>query len=147
MRLTGMDHIVLNVHDVERSLDFYTGVLGLAAERVEIWRDGKVGFPSVRLNETTLIDLAVIKDGMEPGSGTPNLNHFCLYTDGELETCVAELEQHGIAIETGPIRRWGARGNALSVYFRDPDSNEIEIRSYVSALDETQPAGMSVRAR
>src|SRR5215203_5054127 len=83
MRLTGMDHIVLNVRDVERSLEFYTEVLGLSPERVESWRAGKNGFPSVRLNETTIIDLARVKDGQAPPSGSPNVNHFCLSTDDD----------------------------------------------------------------
>jgi catechol 2,3-dioxygenase-like lactoylglutathione lyase family enzyme len=131
MQLTGMDHIVLSVRDVERSLDFYTRVLGLQPERVDSWRAGQNGFPSVRINERTIIDLMARRSEAEPT--VPNLNHFCMFTDGPLEPCVDELQRHGVAIEMGPINRWGARGNALSVYFRDPDNNQIEIRSYVSA--------------
>ena len=56
-RITALDHIVLNVADVERSLAFYEGVLGLPAERVEAWRRGELRFPSVRVNEATIIDL------------------------------------------------------------------------------------------
>jgi catechol 2,3-dioxygenase-like lactoylglutathione lyase family enzyme len=128
-----MDHIVLNVRDVERSLDFYTRVLGLPPERVESWRAGQIGFPSVRINENTIIDLMAFRDGAPSEVGAPNVNHFCLYTDGPLDPCVEELGREGIAIEIGPRMRWGARGNALSIYFRDPDNNQIEIRSYVSA--------------
>lgn len=131
MQLNGMDHIVLNVRDVERSLDFYTRVLGLQPERVDTWRAGKHGFPSVRVNSSTIIDLMVSKS--DSVASVPNVNHFCLYTDGPLEPCVQELEREGIAIEIGPKMRWGARGDALSIYFRDPDNNQIEIRSYVSA--------------
>jgi catechol 2,3-dioxygenase-like lactoylglutathione lyase family enzyme len=138
MQLTGMDHIVLSVRDIERSLDFYTRVLGLQPERVDSWRAGKNGFPSVRINETTIIDLMARK-ATDGEVTVPNLNHFCMFTDGPLEPCVEELEKHGIAIETGPISRWGARGNALSVYLRDPDNNQIEIRSYVSAAQQAEP--------
>ena len=56
MRISALDHIVLNVQDVERSLEFYNGCLGLAAERVDGWRSGELPFPSVRINEATLID-------------------------------------------------------------------------------------------
>lgn len=55
--VTGLDHIGLRVRDVESSLSFYTGVLGLESERVKEWRNGEVTFPSVRLNSSTLIDL------------------------------------------------------------------------------------------
>ena len=145
MQLTGMDHIVLNVRDVERSLDFYTRVLGLQPERVDSWRAGQNGFPSVRINDRTIIDLMANKSEVAPG--VPNLNHFCMFTDGSLEPCVEELRQHGVAIETGPIMRWGARGNALSVYFRDPDNNQIEIRSYVSAAQQSETReGAAARA-
>jgi catechol 2,3-dioxygenase-like lactoylglutathione lyase family enzyme len=40
------------------------------------------------------------------------------------------LAKHQITIREGPISRWGARGRATSVYFLDPDGNEIEIRCY-----------------
>jgi catechol 2,3-dioxygenase-like lactoylglutathione lyase family enzyme len=111
---------------------------------VDSWREGKIGFPSVRINERTLIDLAVNKSEAEPT--VPNLNHFCMFTDGPLEPCVDELRRHGVEIETGPISRWGARGNALSVYFRDPDNNQIEIRSYVSAAETAAAGSASGRA-
>ncbi|GIS87588.1 MAG: hypothetical protein CM1200mP18_02980 [Gammaproteobacteria bacterium] len=55
--VTGLDHIGLRVRDVESSLLFYTGVLGLESERVKEWRNGQVTFPSIRLNSSTLIDL------------------------------------------------------------------------------------------
>jgi catechol 2,3-dioxygenase-like lactoylglutathione lyase family enzyme len=137
-----MDHIVLNVRDVERSLAFYTEVLGLSPERVESWRDGKNGFPSVRLNESTIIDLAGIKDGQAP-SGLPNVNHFCLYTDDDMDSCVADLKKHGIALESEPHPNWGARGQAISIKFRDPDNNQVEIRSYAPVVSGVEPAGVS----
>ena len=56
-RIIALDHIVLNVADVERSLAFYSQTLGMAAERVEAWRRGELRFPSVRVNEATIIDL------------------------------------------------------------------------------------------
>ena len=49
VRVTGFDHLVLRVADVERSLDFYCGTLGLAGDRVDAWRAGEVLFPSVRI--------------------------------------------------------------------------------------------------
>jgi catechol 2,3-dioxygenase-like lactoylglutathione lyase family enzyme len=147
MRLTGMDHIVLNVRDVERSLEFYTEVLGLSPERVESWRAGKNGFPSVRLNETTIIDLARVKDGQAPPSGSPNMNHFCLYTDDVMDSCVAELKKHGIVLESDPHPNWGARGEAMSIKFRDPDNNQVEIRSYALITSDVQPAGVDAEVR
>ena len=54
-RMIAMDHIVLNVEDMNTILDFYTNVLGLEPERLDEFRQGKVGFPSVRINADTVI--------------------------------------------------------------------------------------------
>lgn len=53
-----LDHIVLNAEDVEALVRFYTDIVELSPERVEEYRQGKVLFPSVRINENTLIDIA-----------------------------------------------------------------------------------------
>jgi catechol 2,3-dioxygenase-like lactoylglutathione lyase family enzyme len=130
MRISALDHIVLNVEDVERSLEFYSGLLGLAAERVEEWRRGRLPFPSVRVNEATLIDL--VKGTSSAGSATQsNLAHFCLVTeDADVTEISSQLTRAGLTIEEGPAIRSGARGDALSIYFRDPDRNLIEVRTY-----------------
>jgi glyoxylase I family protein len=132
IRITAMDHIVLNVADIDRSLDFYVKVLGLKGERVDEFRSGKVGFPSVRINEATIIDLFPAEEktaAVDKNNG--NLNHFCLVVDGaDFPAAVEELTRNHIAIRQGPVSRWGARGQATSVYFLDPDGNEIEIRAY-----------------
>ncbi len=57
IKVTELDHIVLNVSDIDRSLKFYTEVLGLQPERLDEFKAGKVGFPSVRINGDTIIDL------------------------------------------------------------------------------------------
>ncbi len=129
MHISGLDHIVLNVKDVEQSLRFYQGCLGLAAERVDQWRQGALPFPSVRINDATIIDLVHAEDGRT--GPTTNLNHFCLVTDDADLTPISEaLRAAAVPIETGPAIRSGARGDALSIYFRDPDQNLIEVRTY-----------------
>ncbi len=131
-RIIALDHIVLNVADVERSLAFYEGVLGLPAERVEAWRRGELRFPSVRVNEATIVDL--VHAPAESGRRQLNLAHFCLVTDAEdLDAVARELSSQGVNIEVGPATRSGARGNALSIYFRDPDANLIELRTYAGS--------------
>ena len=60
VKITEMDHIVLRVKDVETSLRFYSETLGLKTERVDPWRAGDIRFPSVRLNDDTIIDLFVV---------------------------------------------------------------------------------------
>lgn len=129
LQILEMDHIVLNVSDVERSLAFYTDVLGLKGERIEEFRKGEVGFPSVRINADTIIDLSP-----QPGPFSEigrNLNHFCLVVQAlDLSLLAEQLQGQGVSVQRGPASRWGARGRGTSVYILDPDGNEIEIRHY-----------------
>ena len=129
--ITELDHIVLNVRDIDRSLQFYIDVLGLEPERLDAFRAGKVGFPSVRINPGTVIDLFPAKDQGSGANIKRNLNHFCLVIGKEDFAGIVDfLTRRQIAIREGPVSRWGARGQATSVYFHDPDGNEIEIRCY-----------------
>src|ERR1700730_256011 len=79
LRIAQLDHIVLNVRYVDRSLDFYHGVLGLPVERLDEYRAGKIGFPSVRVSGQTIIDLSQRqKDGAAADVVEHKQNHFCL---------------------------------------------------------------------
>jgi catechol 2,3-dioxygenase-like lactoylglutathione lyase family enzyme len=136
IRVTELDHIVLNVGNIDRSLTFYTDVLGLHPERLEEFKSGKVSFPSVRINERTIIDLFPVKDPEPPTRHQSekingNLNHLCLVVGkDDFSGIVSYLTQRQISIREGPVSRWGAQGRATSVYFLDPDGNEVEIRCY-----------------
>ena len=129
-----MDHIVLNVVDVERMIAYYGDVLMLAPERVEAYRQGEAPFPSVRLNPDTIIDLFPKEmwggsDALAPGR--ENLNHFCMtLSKDDWDALRDRLAAHSVAIEVGPAPRWGARGVGTSIYFRDPERNLIEARYY-----------------
>ena len=127
--VTGLDHIGLLVRDVESSLGFYTGVLGLESERVNEWRNGDVTFPSVRLDSSTLIDLFVASDGGEPTA--KNQDHICLEIEPiNLANLKARCMKLGIGIHDGPGSRWGARGDGTSLYIYDPDNNVVELKFY-----------------
>ncbi len=133
LTVTAMDHIVLNVRDMDTILGFYTDVLGLAGERIEEFRQGKVSFPSVRISSDTLIDLFPIPEDTASGAGTSpeNLNHFCMVIPPtDMQEVINHLEAHGVTIDEGPVPRWGAHGNGTSIYFDDPEGNRIEIRYY-----------------
>ena len=118
----GLDHIVLVVADVERSVAWYAEHLGLQPLRLDEWRRGEVFFPSLRVSEGTIID---ILQGERSGT---NMDHVCLV--------VAETDLQAVAdsgrfeVVDGPDKRWGARGDGLSLYVRDPDGNVVELRHY-----------------
>ena len=122
MQVRELDHIVLNVADVERSLEWYTTMLGLTGERVDEWRAGDVPFPSVRITDGCIIDLFAAERSGE------NLNHVCLVVAPEDVDAIAADQRFDVV--EGPARRWGARGDGRSIYVRDPDGNTVELRSY-----------------
>ena len=122
MRITAVDHVVLNVSDVEKSLAFYVGELGLSPERVDEWRRREVPFPSARVSDSFVIDLFEM-----PRTGE-NSNHICFAIEPtDLDALVASGR---FDVLEGPVDRWGARGIGRSIYITDPDGNRLELRYY-----------------
>ena len=131
VKITELDHIGLRVKDVEAALRFYSELLGLKTERVGEWRKGEIGFPSVRLNEDTLIDFFVFENKVDKADKEMNQDHFCLVIEPtDMEKLKTKLEGLGVRIHAGPGKRWGAHGDATSLYILDPDQNVVELRYY-----------------
>ena len=125
VRAVGFDHLVVITADVERSLAFYLDELGMEPVRVEEWRRGEVFFPSVRLNESAILDLL---------QGTPdgkNVDHICLVIEAVDLGALAESGRFDVV--GGPAELFGARGQGQAIYVRDPDGNVIELRHYGSS--------------
>ena len=121
MKLIGIDHIVLCVSDVNRTIAFYEGVLGMKAleERPGKW---SLHFGA---NKISLQDAASAPDiarDTVPGSG-----NFCVLTEEPVQRLAETLEYQGFDVVAGPDERKGATGTLLSVYIRDPDGNLVEI--------------------
>jgi catechol 2,3-dioxygenase-like lactoylglutathione lyase family enzyme len=122
MRVTGFDHVVVISSDVEKALEFYAGALGLESIDADAWRDGKAFFPSVRVNESTIIDLL---PGQPDGR---NVDHFCLVIE---PTDLHELATRAdLNVVEGPVQRGGAQGQGWSLYVTDPDGHLIELKQY-----------------
>jgi len=118
----GIDHVVLNVADVERSVAWYVERLGFEPLRLEEWRRGEILFASVRLTDTFIIDLFA-----NERSGA-NVDHLCLVVDPlDLDALAASDE---FDVVSGPSEVFGAQGMGRSVYVRDPDGNVVELRNY-----------------
>ena len=114
--------MVLTVADVETSVAWYRDHLGLAPERLEEWRRGEVLFASLRIDETTIIDL------FEAERSGVNMDHVCLVVDAvDLDALAASGE---FDVVGGPSEVWGAQGTGRSLYVRDPDGNTVELRNY-----------------
>jgi catechol 2,3-dioxygenase-like lactoylglutathione lyase family enzyme len=123
VRVTGLDHIVLRCRDVEATIAWYSDLLGLQPVRVDEWRAGSAPFPSLRVDDATIIDFVAGNDG-SPGA----LDHLCLVVE---PTDLAALAASGrFEVLDGPDTRYGARGNGTSLYVRDPDALTVELRHY-----------------
>ena len=117
-----IDHIVLNCADIDTTLTWYVDRLGLAPVRVDEWRRGAAPFPSVRVNPHTIIDL------LDGDTSAGRLDHFCLVI---APTDLDELASTGpFEVVDGPGPRFGARGDGMSLYVRDPDGTTVELRYY-----------------
>jgi|UniRef100_A0A7C4AS14 catechol 2,3-dioxygenase-like lactoylglutathione lyase family enzyme len=131
-----LDHIVFNAVDVEKMIEFYSEILGLPTERLDEYRSGKAPFPSLRINDATIIDLfpkQMWQGKSHSGPGHENLNHFCLALSQEQwQELLRRLEAGRVPVEEGPVTRWGARGDGTSIYFRDPENNLIEAKFYAA---------------
>jgi catechol 2,3-dioxygenase-like lactoylglutathione lyase family enzyme len=124
MLIAGIDHVVLTVADMERTIAFYTRVLGM---RLETFGEGRkaLRFGEQKFNlqdgrdRTDIMAVARVP--------TPGSVDLCLLAAVPLDQVVAQLKAQNVPIEIGPVRRTGARFPIRSVYIRDPDGNLIEI--------------------
>lgn len=120
--IESLDHLVLTVRDVEATIAFYVGVLGM---REETFGDGR------RALHFGAQSLVLHEPGAEAtphaASAAPGSANLCLVTRMPVEGVVRVLEDHGLAVEQGPVERHGATGALLSVFVRDPDGNLVEL--------------------
>ncbi|MGW7046303.1 VOC family protein [Streptomyces avermitilis] len=134
-----LDHVVLWVRDPVAAADFYEKTVGLEPLRVSGFAEGKDPFPSVRLNEETIFDLAPLSlvehmnmlPGAADSAGHP-VNHVCLSLQrDDFDALRARLEDRTVPVSDFSYDSYGARGKAKrSFYFRDPDGNVFEARHY-----------------
>jgi len=123
-----IDHLVLTVFDIDRTLDFYRRVLGMEPIAFAGGRRG-LAFGRQKLN------LHQAGREFEPKAlkPTPGSIDLCFITTTPLEAVVAHLEDCGVVVAEGPVPRTGAEGPMMSVYFRDPDGNLVEVSNYAAA--------------
>ena len=121
MKIKNIDHIVIPVSDIDKSLHFYTEVLGMEADTSNQRFAVKFGNQKINLHVGKAQFLPAAK---HPAFGSADI---CLLTEGNIEEIKVEVESKGIEIEVGIVQRQGAQGAIRSIYFRDPDGNLIEV--------------------
>lgn len=125
MHINRLDHLVLTVRDIETTCAFYRRVLGM--EVISFAGDRKaLAFGNQKIN------LHQQGREFEPKAGrpTPGSADLCFVTSTPLAEVLDHLQANGVTVIEGPVERAGTLGSMLSVYFRDPDLNLIEVSNY-----------------
>ncbi len=129
INIKGLDHVVLRVADLERSMAFYCDVLGCTEAR----RRPDTGLYQFQAG-ISMVDLVPLdspggqRGGAGPGREGRNMEHFCFnLTEFDEDAIRAQLAAHGIEVKKSG-NRFGAEGTGPSVYIEDPDGNEVELK-------------------
>lgn len=125
MKIDSIDHIVFTVKDIDATCEFYSKVMGM---EVVTFGEGRkaVAFGSQKINLQQLgRESTLIAEKPTPGSAD-----ICFVTSVPVSEVVAYLNSCGVRLVGGPVERNGARGMMMSVYFRDPDHNLVEVSNY-----------------
>ena len=125
MQIERIDHLVLTVQDTAATCEFYAKVLGMT---VVTFGEGRKALTFGRQK----FNLHEAGREFEPKAdrATPGSADLCLITQEPLSDVIDHLAACGVAILDGPVPRTGALGPIMSVYFRDPDRNLIEVSTY-----------------
>lgn len=124
MQIDRIDHIVLTARDMETTCAFYTRVLNMQVVTFN-------GRKALHFGEQK-INLHQAGKEFEPKAAhpTPGSVDLCFITRTPLAQVIEHLQAYNVAIIEGPVSKIGARGPMMSVYFRDPDDNLIEVSNY-----------------
>jgi len=135
LTVTALDHFVLRVRDLDRSVAFYRDVLGLPIECLDEYRAGTRPFVSARVGGQ-LIDL-VPDSTYDPDAGlrSGGFMHLCVRVGGSLERDVLpRVRARSVeVVEDAPMIRLGATGYGMSIYVRDPDGYIVELKEETPA--------------
>ncbi len=120
--ISSIDHFVLTCAGVEATIDFYTRVLGMTAETFGAGRRA-LTFGNQKIN------LHQAGAEFEPKArlATPGSADFCLLSEVPVAEIAEHLAAEGVEVIEGPVAKTGAAGPLLSIYFRDPDGNLVEV--------------------
>jgi catechol 2,3-dioxygenase-like lactoylglutathione lyase family enzyme len=128
MQIEAIDHLVLTVRNIAATCEFYSRVLGM---HVVTFGEGRKALKFGRQK----FNLHELGKEFEPRAEAPmpGAIDICLLATTPLAKVLEHLRSAGVTIIEGPVRRTGATGPIVSIYFRDPDLNLIEIANYVEA--------------
>ena len=129
--VSAVDHIVMTVTDMSKTIDFYCSVLGTTLVEFVPPTGGPArkslhfGKQKINLHDATS---PYVPHSRVPQAGSVDL---CFISAQSLNDWQTHLANHDVFVEEGPVRKTGANGALMSLYIRDPDGNLIEISNYI----------------
>jgi catechol 2,3-dioxygenase-like lactoylglutathione lyase family enzyme len=120
-----LDHCVIHVSDWARSNAFYRDVMGAELVKRDAGFAYRFGDKQLNVHGPGVQPAEVARLPVAPGN-----SDLCFEWSGTVEDAIAHLKSHGIAVERGSMQRFGAKGQGISTYFRDPDGSLMEFISY-----------------
>lgn len=125
MQIEKLDHLVMTVAEIEKTIRFYCDILGMTEISFGEGRKA-IAFGNQKIN------LHQKGEEFEPKAAfpTPGSLDLCFIASTPIEKVIDKLKIHQVDIIAGPVERTGATGKIISVYLRDPDNNLIEISTY-----------------
>ncbi len=122
-----LDHCVIHVTDWARSNDFYQRVLFAEIVPREAGFSYRIGANQLNCHGPGVSPAQVARIPVAPGN-----SDLCFEWHGPITGAIAHLEHQKVPVEWGPLKRYGAKGQGTSVYFRDPDGSLLEFMSYAT---------------
>ena len=122
MKISRIDHVVLTVKSIEETCEFYSRTLGM---EIVTFGEGRkaLSFGAQKFN----LHEAGKEFDPKANKPTPGSLDICLITEIPISDVISHLASVGVPVLEGPVQRTGATGPIVSVYFRDPDQNLIEV--------------------
>ena len=124
MKIKKVDHLVLTVQDIDKTIAFYRDILNMEIRDVEGRIEARFGDQKINFHKE--------KGEFQPAAMHPTYGSqdLCFEILDEIEDIESELKNKSITIEIGIVTRTGFHGRMQSVYIRDPDGNLVELSKY-----------------
>ena len=126
-----IDHVVITVFDINKSVHFYSNILGMELQEFLSSTDNtkrkslKFGRQKINLHE---VSKPFKPHANKPLPGTMDI---CFLSEINVDDWIKIFNKFDIKIEEGPVQKTGANGPIRSIYVRDPDKNLIEISNQI----------------
>ena len=126
-----IDHVVITVFDINKSVHFYSNILGMELQEFLSSTDNtkrkslKFGRQKINLHE---VSKPFKPHANKPLPGTMDI---CFISEINVNDWIKIFDKFDIKIEDGPVKKTGANGPIRSIYIRDPDKNLIEISNQI----------------